>query len=201
MTLDELIREVVVPVLAGQGFKGRGRNLKRATTDFEHLVSLAKGQRSLEGQFSISLHAHPRISGYPGLPDFPLRFGDHWLGRRLAPEGHEDRWWPSDRISRAEVAQIRELLDGPSKEWFSCLHDLEGFSGSWPEHAADLDGAARRFSTLPGRLAYLHALVAASRGDGPAAQAIADFALKRTGPQAVTLRGWIEAFQDNLAEG
>lgn len=200
MNLDALIRDRIKPALDHAGFKAKGRTFRRTTDGFEHRVEVTRGERSTEGRFCITLYAHPRISGYPGLPDFPLRAGDYWLSHRLAPAGLDDQWWPADHLRSSEVDQIGGLIDGALAEWFSDVHCLSRFSEDWFRRMWTLEHAAGRLGLLPARLAYLQAAVFAEQGKVDMAVKLAGKARDEAGPQASVFLSWVDQFQSGLAD-
>ncbi|ESQ92067.1 hypothetical protein ABAC460_04045 [Asticcacaulis sp. AC460] len=200
MNLDALVRDRIKPTLDHAGFKARGRTFRRTTDGFEHLMEVGRGQRSMEGRFCITLYAHPRVSGYPGLPEFPLRSGDYWLSHRLTPAGLDDQWWPVDPLSSSDGDQIMGLIEGGLAEWFSDLQCLSRFSADWFRRMWTLDHAAARLGLLPARLAYLQAAVFAEQGKTDVAGNVAETAYEQAGPRAVMLQAWIRQFQSGLAD-
>lgn len=201
MILDALVHDHITPLLSGKGFTARGRSYRRAAGGFEHLVTVSMGQRSLQGRFCLSLFAHPPIEGYPGLPDLPLRSGDHWCRCRLAPDGLEDRWWPADDLSASDVSEITGLLSGPLDDWFVGMASLQQFCESWHRAELDLEATARRFGLLPARLACLYAAAFAAQGQSATACRVADRSLEACRPEHAGLRAWIVAFQSDLGCG
>lgn len=199
MNLEEFSHTRLTPFLTEKGFKGRGRTFRRVSGRFEQLVKIQKGQRGTQGKFCIDLYAHPLIEGYPGLPGLPLRAGDHWICRRLAPSGLEDKWWWADKLYQSDMEQIIQLLSDDLDAWFSETESLKQFSDGWYRQVYNLEYAAKRLGLLPARLAYLHAVVCAAQGHAETAMRIADTAMEKTGPKATTLRAWIKAFQKEVS--
>jgi len=198
MNLDELSSARITPLLTEKGFKGRGKTFRRVSGGIEQLVKIQKGQRSTQGKFCINLYAHPLIEGYPGLPDLPLRAGDHWLCQRLAPAGLEDKWWWIDKLYQSDAEQIIVLFSDDLDAWLSETESLKQFSNGWYRQVFNLDNTAKQLGLLPARLAYLHAVVYAAQGHTETAMKIAGTALENTGPKSTTLRAWIKAFQKDL---
>ncbi|UWQ09693.1 DUF4304 domain-containing protein (plasmid) [Aliiroseovarius crassostreae] len=181
MNLEEFSHTRLTPFLIEKGFKGRGRTFRRVSGRFEQLVKIQKGQRGTQGKFCIDLYAHPLIEGYPGLPDLPLRAGDHWFCRRLAPSGLEDKWWWTDKLYRSDTEQIIQLLSDDLDAWFSETESLKQFSDGWYRQVYNLEYAAKRLGLLPARLAYHHAVVCTAQGHAETAMRIAGTAVAKRG--------------------
>ena len=198
MDVDVFAASVLRPRLEEQGFRARARRFRRETPGFEHVVEIAKGRHMMQGKFCITLYAHPKLEGAPGLPEFPLRVGDHWLRHRVAPTGQSDQWWLSDGLTAGKADAISALLDAHLADWFAPLQTIEGFAGDWYRRAFNLDAEGRRLGLLPARLAYLFAIAMAETGDAATADRIAETALELAGPRAATLRAWIREFRKGL---
>jgi hypothetical protein len=198
MDVDTLSREILAPALTDAGFKGRGRKFRRDTAGFEHQIVIGKGRQMMQGKFCITLYAHPRLDAR-GLPDFPLKEGEHWLWHRVVTDGAEDQWWPNEGISAEIATYIRDLLDKRATDWFARLDTVEHFAEDWFRRVFALDAEARRLGLLPARLAYLSAAATAATGDVATADRIAEKALELTGPRAVGLQAWIKAFRATLS--
>lgn len=200
MNLHELKHDIITPLLIAKGFKANSRGYRREVGGFEQRIEIDKGQRSVQNKFCISLFAHPKIQDYPGLPKFPLRTGDAWFTRRLAPTGLDDKWWWIDTLYPSDIDQITQLLSDDVDEWFSDLSSLEDFSGLWFKHVFELEFAAKRLGLTPARLAYAHAVVHAHLGDTEIALKIAEAALKNVGDRAVLFKAKLQEFQKLLVD-
>jgi hypothetical protein len=152
----------------------------------------------MQGKFAITLSAHPMIDGFPGLPELPLRSGDHWMTYRVAPAGLDDKWWSIDKLYPSDIDEIVGLLTRQQGEWFSRMTSLEAFTGDWYRQVFQIEFAAKRLGLTPARLAYLQAALFASLGQTGTAIKVADTARTLAGPQASLFIAWVEELKQRL---
>lgn len=194
LDLNSLVRDRIGPILCEKGFRATGRKFHRVSGEFEHVVAIQKGQRSKQGEFCVTLSAHPLVEGYPGLPGLPLSTGEHWLSRRLSPDGSSDRWWRADGLKQSDVDEITALMSTELDDWFAASKDFRSFSSLWSQQISDLPKAAARLGTMPARLAYLQAIVGAELGELEMSLMMAKTAQDHAGRQAVEFKSWVDEF-------